>query len=124
MPQDPKSVDIVMMKLPAGYKSLHLSWRFSWLLFNTSLQSPHLWSKDLDNFIFKRSIFCWINDKKEIQYYLEKRLVYKTKSSFRTIWGRIRHHHGNNGTFIVKFLDYLLPRRIGVQCYILKENKK
>ena len=46
-----------------------------------------------------------VNDKKETQYYLGKRVVYiyKTKSGFKTIWGRIRSHHGNNGVVIAKF---------------------
>ena len=62
-----------------------------------------------------------VNDKKETQYYLGKRVVfiYKAKSGFRTIWGRIRSHHGNNGAVIAKFLHNLPPRGIGAQVRVM-----
>jgi large subunit ribosomal protein L35Ae len=62
-----------------------------------------------------------VNDKKETQYYLGKRVVYiyKTKSCFKTIWGRIRSHHGNNGVVIAKFLHNLPPRGIGAQLRVM-----
>jgi large subunit ribosomal protein L35Ae len=56
-----------------------------------------------------------LNDKAEAQYYLGKRVVYvyKSKSGFRTIWGRIMTQHGNNGLVRAKFLRNLPPRGIG-----------
>ena len=62
-----------------------------------------------------------VNDKKETQYYLGKRVVYvyKTKSGYRTIWGRIRSHHGNNGAVIAKFLHNLPPRAIGATLRVM-----
>ena len=62
-----------------------------------------------------------VNDKKETQYYLGKRVVYiyKTKSGFKTIWGRIRSHHGNNGTVIAKFLHNFPPRAIGAPLRVM-----
>ena len=62
-----------------------------------------------------------VNDKKETQYYLGKRVVYvyKTKSGYRTIWGRIRSHHGNNGVVIAKFLHNLPPRAIGATLRVM-----
>ena len=62
-----------------------------------------------------------VNDKKETQYYLGKRVVYiyKTKSGFKTIWGRIRSHHGNNGAVIAKFLHNLPPRAIGATLRVM-----
>ena len=40
-----------------------------------------------------------LNSKKEAQYYLGKKVVfiYKAKEGYKTIWGRIRSYHGNNG---------------------------
>ena len=62
-----------------------------------------------------------VNDKKETQYYLGKRVVYiyKAKTGFRTIWGRIRSHHGNNGVVIAKFLHNLPPRGIGAKVRVM-----
>ena len=62
-----------------------------------------------------------LNDKKETQYYLGKRVVYiyKTKSGFRTIWGRICTQHGNNGMVRAKFLHNLPPRAIGATLRVM-----
>ena len=62
-----------------------------------------------------------LNDKKEAQYYLGKRVVfiYKTKTGFKTIWGRIRSQHGNNGMVKAKFLHNLPPRGIGAQLRVM-----
>ena len=62
-----------------------------------------------------------LNDKKEVQYYLGKRVVYiyKTKSGYKTIWGRVRSAHGNNGLVKAKFLHNLPPRGIGVQVRVM-----
>ena len=56
-----------------------------------------------------------LNDKKEAQYYLGKRVVfiYKAKDGYKTIWGRIMTQHGNNGLVRAKFLRNLPPRGIG-----------
>ena len=56
-----------------------------------------------------------------LKYYLGKRVVYvyKTKSGYRTIWGRIRSHHGNNGAVIAKFLHNLPPRAIGATLRVM-----
>ena len=62
-----------------------------------------------------------VNDKKETQYYLGKRVVfiYKSKDGYRTIWGRVRSAHGNNGLVKAKFLHNLPPRGIGAQVRIM-----
>ena len=62
-----------------------------------------------------------LNDKKEAQYYLGKRVVYvyKSKSGFRTIWGRIMTQHGNNGLVRAKFLRNLPPRGIGATVRVM-----
>ena len=56
-----------------------------------------------------------LNDRKEAQYYLGKRVVYiyKNKSGFQSIWGRISAQHGNNGTVKAIFNTRLPPRAIG-----------
>ena len=62
-----------------------------------------------------------VNDKKETQYYLGKRVVfiYKAKEGYKTIWGRIRSAHGNNGVVKAKFLHNLPPRGIGAQVRVM-----
>ena len=62
-----------------------------------------------------------LNDKKEAQYYLGKRVVYiyKAKTGFRTIWGRICTQHGNNGMVRAKFLHNLPPRAIGTTLRVM-----
>ena len=62
-----------------------------------------------------------LNDKKEAQYYLGKRVVYvyKSKSGYRTIWGRIMTQHGNNGLVRAKFLRNLPPRGIGANVRVM-----
>ena len=62
-----------------------------------------------------------LNDKKEAQYYLGKRVVYvyKSKSGYRTIWGRIMTQHGNNGLVRAKFLRNLPPRGIGATVRVM-----
>ena len=62
-----------------------------------------------------------LNDKKEAQYYLGKRVVfiYKAKDGYKTIWGRIRSAHGNNGLVLAKFLHNLPPRGIGAQVRVM-----
>ena len=62
-----------------------------------------------------------LNDKKEAQYYLGKRVVfiYRAKDGYKTIWGRIRSSHGNNGLVKAKFLHNLPPRGIGAQVRVM-----
>ena len=62
-----------------------------------------------------------LNDKKEAQYYLGKRVVfiYRAKLGYKTIWGRIRSAHGNNGLVLAKFLHNLPPRAIGAQLRVM-----
>ena len=62
-----------------------------------------------------------LNDKKEAQYYLGKRVVYiyKSKTGFKTIWGRICTQHGNNGVVRAKFLHNLPPRAIGATLRVM-----
>ena len=62
-----------------------------------------------------------LNDKKEAQYYLGKRVVfiYKTKEGYKTIWGRIMTQHGNNGLVRAKFLRNLPPRGIGATVRVM-----
>ena len=62
-----------------------------------------------------------LNDKKEAQYYLGKRVVfiYKAKDGYKTIWGRICSQHGNNGAVKAKFLHNLPPRGIGAQVRVM-----
>ena len=62
-----------------------------------------------------------LNSKKEAQYYLGKRVVfiYKAKEGYKTIWGRIRSAHGNNGAVLAKFLHNLPPRGIGAPVRVM-----
>ena len=50
-----------------------------------------------------------LNSRKEVAYYLGKRLVY----IYKTIWGRICSPHGNNGTVKARFNHNLPPKAIG-----------
>ena len=62
-----------------------------------------------------------LNSRAEAQYYLGKRVVYiyKTKSGFKTIWGRIASPHGNNGIVKAKFAHNLPPRAIGATLRVM-----
>ena len=62
-----------------------------------------------------------LNDKKEAQYYLGKRVVYiyKSKSGYKPIWGRIMTQPGNNGLVRAKFLRNLPPRGIGATVRVM-----
>ena len=62
-----------------------------------------------------------LNDRKEAQYYLGKRVVfiYRSKTGFRTIWGRVCTQHGNNGLVRAKFLHNLPPRGIGANVRVM-----
>ena len=62
-----------------------------------------------------------LNDIKEVQYYLGKRVVfiYRSKTGFRTIWGRVCTQHGNNGLVRAKFLHNLPPRGIGANVRVI-----
>lgn len=56
-----------------------------------------------------------LNSRKEVSYYLGKRLVYvyRTKHGYKTIWGRICSPHGNNGVVKARFNHNLPPKAIG-----------
>lgn len=62
-----------------------------------------------------------LNSRKEVSYYLGKRLVYvyKTKHGYRTIWGRISTPHGNNGVVKSRFNHNLPPRAIGATIRVM-----
>jgi large subunit ribosomal protein L35Ae len=56
-----------------------------------------------------------LSSRKEVAYYLGKRLVYvyRTKKGYKTIWGRICSPHGNNGVVKARFSHNLPPKAIG-----------
>jgi large subunit ribosomal protein L35Ae len=58
-----------------------------------------------------------VNDKKDTQYYLGKRIayIYKAtdkihKKNYKCIWGRIGRAHGTNGVVIARFAKNLPPK--------------
>ena len=62
-----------------------------------------------------------VSDKKDVEYYLGKKLVYiykvktadKEGSKYRTIWGKVCRAHGNSGVVRAKFSKNLPPKAFG-----------
>ena len=62
-----------------------------------------------------------LNSSNDAQFYFGKRIVYiyKSKSGFRTIWGRIMKAHGGNGVLRATFNHNLPPRAIGASLRVM-----
>ena len=90
---------------------------------HTSLLNIQGISNDLDlenQGLFKNLIKLGVNETKDAEFYLGKRVAYvysaKTKvkgSKSRTIWGRITRTHGNSGVVRAKFTSNLPPKSFG-----------
>lgn len=72
-----------------------------------------------------------VNDKKATGYYHGKKVVYvykaktiKKNTKFRTIWGRVARHHGNNGIVKVRFYKNLPPQAIGSRVRVMLYPQK
>lgn len=67
-----------------------------------------------------------VNNKKDTEYYLGKRVAYiyrgtnkKTGGSFRSMWGRVRRAHGNSGVVICTFRHTLPPCAMGKRVRVM-----
>eukprot|EP01115_Flamella_aegyptia_P005076 TRINITY_DN21578_c0_g1_i1.p1 TRINITY_DN21578_c0_g1~~TRINITY_DN21578_c0_g1_i1.p1 ORF type:complete len:121 (+),score=37.41 TRINITY_DN21578_c0_g1_i1:94-456(+) len=67
-----------------------------------------------------------VKDKKDVSFYLGKRVVYvykaktvKAGSTLRTIWGKIVSGHGNSGVVRAKFAHNLPSQAMGRQLRVM-----
>eukprot|EP00002_Diphylleia_rotans_P025992 TRINITY_DN5161_c0_g2_i1.p2 TRINITY_DN5161_c0_g2~~TRINITY_DN5161_c0_g2_i1.p2 ORF type:complete len:112 (+),score=20.64 TRINITY_DN5161_c0_g2_i1:106-441(+) len=72
-----------------------------------------------------------VNDRKDVDYYLGKRVVYVyrakrattglrgKKDNVRTIWGRITRAHGGNGVVRAKFAKNIPARILGASVRVM-----
>merc|ERR1712138_112967 len=67
-----------------------------------------------------------VEDKKDVPFYLGKRIAYVHKaktevkgSKFRVIWGKVCRPHGSNGVVRVKFKKNLPPKAMGARLRVM-----
>lgn len=67
-----------------------------------------------------------VNDKKDTQFYLGKRVGYiyrvndkESNKKYRCIWGRVGRAHGDNGVVVARFAHNLPPRAMGATVRVM-----
>eukprot|EP00698_Gefionella_okellyi_P005280 TRINITY_DN14810_c0_g1_i1.p1 TRINITY_DN14810_c0_g1~~TRINITY_DN14810_c0_g1_i1.p1 ORF type:complete len:107 (-),score=19.86 TRINITY_DN14810_c0_g1_i1:53-373(-) len=67
-----------------------------------------------------------VADRKDVDFYLGKRVayIYKAKKAvkgnrYRVIWGKVRRAHGNSGKVRARFASAIPPKAFGATCRIM-----